>query len=209
MKRFKKLLAVVVLLLTLPLVKIYAQDEATTGAGEEGTPLPLGPLLWHECVATLGRDLGRSEKELYTILNAFMTGTVNENSDFVMLAVALAAVESNFLPYVQSPSSGATGLMQVTEIGAIEAERQCPHLLATRRSRAGLRLLADPVTNVQYGTCLLQHYLDEVRGNTFLALVLYNGGYRQLTRLRDNATLTTETREYVFRVHQQLRRCQQ
>lgn len=154
---------------------------------------------------TFAREFGHSDKHINKIIRAIGQGSIRGDADFLMLLVAIIAVESHF--HVDALSSAnAVGLMQVTPIGAIEAERQCPHIKHMSKT-ASVKLL-DPVNNVRYGSCLLSHYLNQVHDNTFLALTMYNGGYKQLTRLEGNATLATETREYVFRVHQLLRRCQ-
>lgn len=182
---------------------VTSKTGAEDGGGEP--PLPAGPLRWQECAGDLARAAGRSPLEIEKLLTAMTAGTVSLNPDFMTLVVAVIAAESNLVPHARSATSDATGLMQVTGIGAQEAENQCPFLIRQHR----IRMLHEPATNVAYGTCLLRYYLNQVNNNTFLALVLYNGGYRQLTRLETNATLTTETREYVLRVHHYLKRCQQ
>jgi len=134
---------------------------------------------------------------------------VRQDLALMNLIVSLIAVESNFRSGAVS-SEGAIGLMQVTFIGAEEARRFCPALRPTLGvSTTALKLiLLNPVENVKYGTCLLQFYLQQAHGNVLLALTLYNGGYRQLTRLQKTGTVATETHNYVFRVHSNLRQCQ-
>jgi hypothetical protein len=185
---------------------VFVVTSRMAAADNGGEPsLPAGPFRWQECAGELARNAGRSPLEIEKLLTALMTGSISTSPDFMTLVVAVIAAESNLVSSAKSTTSSATGLMQVTEVGAREAEKQCPFLIREYRNR---RSLTDPTTNVAYGSCLLRHYLNQVNGNTFLALVLYNGGYRQLTRLATNATLVTETREYVLRVHHYLRRCQ-
>jgi hypothetical protein len=167
------------------------------------------PMKWQECAAKAAKEYGHSEDDVHKFIRAIGEGAIRGDSDFMALIVAIIAVESQFHVAARS-SSGAVGLMQIMPIGATEAERQCPHIkhLGNKQgSNLPIKLL-DPVNNVRYGSCLLAHYLNEVQGNTFLALTLYNGGYKQLTRFEGNATLANETHRYVFRVHQQLRKCQ-
>lgn len=195
----KKLLVVAGL---TPIVSFAGTSK--TGAVGNGGEIPAGPFRWQECAGDLARSAGRSPIEIEKLLDALLVGSVSLSPDFMAVVVSVIAAESNFVFRARSPSSDAVGLMQVTGIGALEAERQCPFLIREHRTR----VLHHPTTNIAYGTCLLRHYMNQVHGNTFLASVLYNGGYQQLTRLTTSATLTTETREYVLRVHHYLRRCQ-
>lgn len=144
------------------------------------------------------------------LIEVFERSSYSKDPDFITLAVALTAVESGFNSKALS-SSGAVGLMQVTPIGAKEAEQQCPAFLAPGRGERLMALnkrLLDPDTNVKYGTCLLHYYLQEVNHFATLSLVLYNGGYKQLTRLSDSGTLAKETQDHILRVNQNIRRCQ-
>jgi hypothetical protein len=60
-----------------------------------------------------------------------------------------------------------------------------------------------------YGSCLLAFYLDESAGNWMEALVLYNGGYRQLERYLAKRGLVAETRDYVLDVFHAHEECKQ
>ena len=135
---------------------------------------------------------------------ALGTYSVDTSPQFLMFAATVMAAESGFNRFAVSPS-GAIGLMQLTSIGAKEAAIQCRLPFAFG---GDVTMLFDSRTNVKLGTCLLRYYLDQVKGNKTLALVLYNGGYAQLTRLINTGTLSKETSEYVFRVHSYLGRCQ-
>lgn len=145
------------------------------------------------------------------LIEVFERSSYVKNPEFIILAASLAAVESGLNARAVS-GSGAVGLMQVTLIGAKEAERQCPAFLAPDKGERLLALntrLLDPDTNVKYGTCLLHYYLREVNHFATLGIILYNGGYKQLTRLADSGTLTKETQDHILRVNQNIRRCQQ
>jgi hypothetical protein len=56
--------------------------------------------------------------------------------------------------------------------------------------------LFDPETNIAYGIMLLEHYSKEAKNDQEL-LALYNGGYRQLTLLRNGEPLARETASYL------------
>jgi hypothetical protein len=170
--------------------------------------IPWSPelLAWHEC----GSKLLPSAKpdQVKSALTALSLYSVDRSFDFLRFATAVIAAESGFNPNAVSVS-GATGLFQLTSIGAKEAALQCGLPLSWGVSElAFLDSLRDSRKNVKYGTCLLRYYLGQVNGNHTLALVLYNGGYQQLTRLAATGTLTKETSEYVLRVHSYLGRCQ-
>jgi hypothetical protein len=149
-----------------------------------------------------------SDKERHRTIRAVFDHSMNADPDFLQLAVAVAVTESNF-DRMNWSRSDAVGLMQMTLIGAQEAERQCPVLRPTLgESTAALKIrLLGLQDNVKYGTCLLDYYLRQSKGNVVHALVLYNGGYQQLTRLTNTATLTPETAQYILRVHSLLGRC--
>jgi len=171
------------------------------------TPAVWSPelLSWHECGSKL-LPFAKAE-QVKAALTTLSLHSVDQSFDFLRFATAVMAAESGFNPDAVSPA-GATGLFQLTPIGAREAATQCRLPLRGGDDASIKSILIDRRNNVKYGTCLLKYYLDSVRGNKTLALVLYNGGYQQLTRLAATGTLTKETAEYVFRVHSYLGRCQ-
>lgn len=159
----------------------------------------------------MAATLPLSDNELAHVLHTVAVHSVNRHPDFLQLVSAVAAAESsmNRTAVNGGYETGAVGLMQLTLIGAKEAEHQCPVLRPTLgESNLTLMLrLLDVRDNVKYGSCLLNYYLEFTNGNVLHALVLYNGGYQQLTRLIRTGTLTTETQQYVLRVHSYLGRC--
>ena len=179
--------------------------------GEPTTPVPYQLFRWHECASIMAATLPLSDNELAHVLHTVAVHSVNRNPDFLQLVSAVAAAESsmNRTAVNGGYETGAVGLMQLTLIGAKEAEHQCPVLRPTLgESNLTLMLrLLDVRDNVKYGSCLLNYYLEFTNGNVLHALVLYNGGYQQLTRLIRTGTLTTETQQYVLRVHSYLGRC--
>lgn len=202
----KRLTASVALLTTLAFATNSSGVPTLKPAGDTHAAV----FQWQECLITLGLEHRLEDKAIIKLIEVFERSSYVKNPDFIILAVALTAVESGFNSRATS-SSGAVGLMQVTSIGAKEAEQHCPAFLAPGKGERLLALntrLLDPDTNVKYGTCLLHHYLQEVNYFVTLGLVLYNGGYKQLTRLSDSGTLAKETQSHILRVNQNIRRCQ-
>lgn len=170
---------------------------------------PIELLRWVDCATTIATTTPISDGELNRLIRVVAAESPNKDPDFLKLVFAVAVVESKLNRFAVSPT-GAVGLMQLSLIGAQEAEQQCPVLRPTLgESSTALQLrLLGVRDNVKYGTCLLDYYLKQAGGNTMNALVLYNGGYQQLTRLVSSASLTNETQQYVLRVHSLLGRCQ-
>lgn len=171
------------------------------------TPWSPELLSWHECgdKLAIGRNIPANDvRAAMFVLGAH---SVDGSPLFLKLAASVIAAESGFNPKAVS-GSGAYGLMQLTLIGAKEAAIQCrlPYARGVSDETLVARLM-DSRANVKHGTCLLKYYLDSVGGNQTLALVLYNGGYGQLTRFVNTGTLSKETQEYVLRVHSYLGRC--
>ena len=173
-------------------------------------PVPWPPQLmaWYSCGQQLAASLPITQVAIDRTLLMLAAHSADKSPDFLLLATAVMAAESGFNNNAVS-SSGAIGLMQLTLIGAREAAKQCSLSRPLGESDSSLTLkIRGPAENVKYGTCLLKHYLKQVNNNSLHALVLYNGGYGQLTRLRNTGTLTEETLNYVLRVHSYLGRCQ-
>lgn len=180
-----------------------------SGTSKASTGIPWSPelLAWYECGDKLALDKTVSVSAARSALTALSLHSVDPSPEFLKLAASVVAAESGFNSRAVS-GVGAYGLMQVTIIGAKEAAIQCrlPYSSGVSDETLVARLM-DSRANVKYGTCLLRYYLDQVKGNHTLALVLYNGGYAQLTRLINTGTLTKETQDYVLRVNSYLGRC--
>lgn len=192
------------------LLAVTGLIRSQTATGETRPGIPWSPelLAWYECggkVASDKTEPGQVKAAMY----ALGTESVDTRPEFLMFAASVMSAESGFNRYAISPA-GAIGLMQVTIIGAKEAAIQCrlPYARGVNDSVLLARLM-DSRANVKYGTCLLKYYLDSVKGNHTLALVLYNGGYAQLTRFLNTGTLTKETQDYVLRVQSLFGRCTQ
>lgn len=99
--------------------------------------------------------------------------------------------ESSLNPKALS-SENAKGLMQMTPIAVKEVQNQNPWLPNDPD-------LYDPETNILYGVLLLEHYQKQTNGIEEL-LANFNGGIRQVNRLRAGAPLADETSLYLPRV---------
>lgn len=189
--------------------KVKAQPNVTNIVDLRPQQFPVELLRWVDCATTIATSTPISDGELSRLIRVVVDESPNKDPDFLKLVFAVAVVESKLNRFAVSPT-GAVGLMQLSLIGAQEAEQQCPVLRPTlgESSKALQLRLLGVRDNVKYGTCLLDYYLKQAGGNTMNALVLYNGGYQQLTRLVSSATLTNETQQYILRVHSLLGRCQ-
>jgi len=114
---------------------------------------------------------------------------------------ALVTVESGWSVDAAS-AAGAVGPLQLTYIGMAEASAECG------LAPLPLEAMADWQVGMHYGTCLLTKYLRESDGDWPTALVLYNGGYRQLARLKEGQPLAAETAAYVQAVTTLRETCQ-
>lgn len=155
--------------------------------------VPYKPTGWHECGRRLVEMAKRPEREHLLIPSLFSTHSAVKQGDFLSYLLSIAYVESRFNSEARSPM-GAVGLLQITGVGAIDAAKEC--LIPSVR----LDKLYVPAWNVLYSSCLLRKYLRETGGSWFHTLILYNGGYRQLTRFLSTGTLAPETRDYVLQV---------
>jgi soluble lytic murein transglycosylase-like protein len=103
----------------------------------------------------------------------------------VALALAIARVESDFRPHLES-HKGARGVMQIMPATALE-EYAIP-----------ANMLWNPRINIRLGLHFLQRLLVRYKGRVDLALSYYNGG----SRVGDlpNARVMPATRKYVNKV---------
>jgi len=157
-------------------------------------------MAWYECGEKLIRGTPLSVKEQHAILHDVGMHSVDRNKEFMLLVMAVIAAESSFNKKARSRSR-AVGLMQLTPIGVREAVAQCEY------AKIKTRHLYQTRHNVKYGTCLLRYYLNQVDGDTMMALILYNGGYKQLTSFMERGRVVKETPDCVIRVNSYLRRC--
>ena len=130
------------------------------------------------------------EKLVRDIMKASQLETLEQNR----MLFSIIKIESDFRPRVVSPKK-AVGLMQLTRPAVIDAARECN--LSEDISTENLKTV---YTNVNYGTCYLKKLLRERKGNWIEVLIIYNGGYRQLTRYLKGDSVVLETERFVMRV---------
>jgi hypothetical protein len=104
------------------------------------------------------------------------------------LALAVAAVESDFDPAARSPKD-AQGLMQ---------------LIPETAARFAVRNPYDPQQNVRGGLAYLRWLLSYYRGRVDLAVAAYNAGERAVDRYRGVPPFP-ETRDYVRKIRARFR----
>lgn len=113
-----------------------------------------------------------------------------ETSMSPLLLNAVIAVESGYDAHAVS-HRGAQGLMQLMPQTAL---------------RFGVRDAFDPVQNVRGGALYLKWLLDYFDGNLKLALAGYNAGESEVVRAGYRIPPIKETRDYVPKVLEQLKR---
>src|SRR5690606_9615908 len=106
---------------------------------------------------------------------------------------AMIAVESGYNPRAIS-SKDAIGLMQITPIAVLDAIREC-NVHAPSREQ-----LFQPLLNVKIGSCFLRHLLKMYGDDMVLALAHYNGGGRQVEKIRRGEAPVPETANYILKV---------
>lgn len=126
-------------------------------------------------------------------LGEFQQHSAIKSGEFLGYLLSIAYVESRFNSQAKSPA-GAYGLLQLTLPGAVDAALECG-LPSVHPSR-----LLHPTWNIVYSSCLLRRYLKDAGGSWFHALILYNGGYVQLTRYNSTGVMAKETQDYVLKV---------
>lgn len=112
-------------------------------------------------------DLQRLIERSRAYLPAVQEAAASFNVDPEVL-LGVASAESSFLP--RDSKDGGRGLFQITAAPA-------PAMEAARTRLASAKLdLADPRHNAHVGAATFRHYLTEMRGDLFLALLAYNIG---------------------------------
>lgn len=150
----------------------------------------------YSCAYRLLAAAGRTGVNVRTLPALYYKASRDKGQEFLEYSLAVMYVESRFNRNALSPKD-ARGLMQMTEIAVLESTRRCNLPAVNDQQR-----MHDSYTNVRYGTCYLGLMLEVAEGNWNEALILYNGGHRQLTRYRKGERLTQETADYVVRVNQ-------
>lgn len=164
---------------------------ASIGANE----VQAGALTGQACTKKLLEMAGRAGEtpSQYTIPSH------NQDPEFLEYLVSLIYVESRFNSKAVS-GKGARGVMQITPIAVTEAAQHCKLPLVPKD-------IHDLNTNIQYGSCYLMRMLDHAEGDWTKALILYNGGYRSLTKYEKGDSLNNETANYTLQVHRVRQLC--
>jgi soluble lytic murein transglycosylase-like protein len=173
----------------------------TRSVQAEQLPLVLSPKLIeerqiHSCAMNLLRASGKTGKATEKLPGIYVRASQDKGQDFMEYVLSVMYVESRFNKEAVSPKE-ARGLMQMTEIAVEEAHRGCslPRLADSTK-------LHDSYTNVKYGTCFLKLMLGVAGGDWTRALILYNGGYRQLQKYNRGEPMAQETAEYIVKVEE-------
>lgn len=153
------------------------------------------------CGQKLLGEVGRTTPEAMALPLLYQKHSVSRDSEFVKYLYAVIYVESHFNKRALSPQQ-AYGLMQLTDGAVRDAVEHCG-----LRPVPDMEHLFDSVTNIRYGTCYLKKLLDDTEGDWTRTLILYNGGYKALTRYDRGDTINYETANYVLLVERARRIC--
>lgn len=91
--------------------------------------------------------------------------------------------------------------MQMTRGAMLEAAGYC------NLSPVSMQKLLDPDTNIRYGSCYLRFLREELDGDLTSTLLVYNGGYRVLTRYLKGVSINSESANYVLQVSRAYNLC--
>ena len=174
---------------------IHLDNPAAIQAPHMGTPVDA---ISH-CGSVL---LGLSGKPDSGLDKLYLKASISKDTEFMTYLLAVIYVESHFNKQAVSEQE-ARGLMQMTSIAVDSATQHCKFKSITSDH------LFDSYTNIKYGSCYLKKMLDESNGDWTKALILYNGGYRQLTKYMQGDDITTETANYILKVNRARELCLQ
>lgn len=155
---------------------------------------------WKQCAIRLLEKSGKIGPEHHTLPDLYKKFSVDKTDEFMYYLVAVIYVESRFNKKALS-NMKAHGLMQMTE-GAAEVSKRVCNL----RPLLNMESLWESSTNIRYGSCYLKQMLTEAEGDWDRALILYNGGYRQLTRYDNGDSIASETANYVVQINRLLKK---
>lgn len=150
----------------------------------------------YACGMRLLTEAGRAGKgaEKLPALYQKHSGVAVDDVEFLEYLMSIIYVESRFNKQARSERD-AIGLMQMTLPAVQDAVTHC-----NLRPIGDMDHLYDSATNIRYGSCYLRKVLQDVDGDWTRALIVYNGGYKQLQRYDKGDTIVTETANYVLLV---------
>lgn len=153
---------------------------------------------WYACSLTILNNAGVSD---WSLPLKYKRHAVRKDPQFLTLMHAVIHKESNFKGDLVSTAK-AYGLMQVTEVAMLESAKHC------RLPIIPMAKLFDTATNIRYGSCYLDYALKQTGGDVDRALIIYNGGRRQLEKYDQGYTIASETANYVIGVRRVMNLCQ-
>jgi len=125
------------------------------------------------------------------------------NTKYMQYLFSLMYVESRFSPSATS-HVGAYGMGQMTDVAMIEASRYCN--LSPKKALE----VHDSRDQVRYSSCYFSFLLEKFEGEQDQyrrALIVYNGGFRQLTKYQMGEMMHQETANYVLKVEKAVQEC--
>lgn len=161
------------------------------------------------CGVNLLREAGRVGTESRALPDLYIRASRQKDTEFLVRLMSLIYVESSFDKWAVS-DRGAIGLMQLTGAALEDAREVCKGLPTI----SNMNDLHDSYRNVAYGSCYLiraerglrtiENQLYDGENSSGMErwkriLIIYNGGYKQLTRYLRGDRITRETSEYVAR----------
>lgn len=173
-------------------------QEEESNSMESQSQSPTSP---RDCGLALLRKVGKTGQDSEKLPDLYLKHSRRKDDLFLRYMFAVIYVESGFNRNARSPKD-AYGLMQMTAVAVQDAQAYCK-----LRAVPDMAHLFDSVTNIRYGTCYLQKAIEELEGDWTAALIMYNGGYRQLTRYQKGESIVQETANYVLQVQRALAVC--
>lgn len=168
-------------------------------AEELSSPASLSPSSL--CGQKLLKSVGKTGPAAEKLPALYQKHSRSRDELFLKYMFAIIYVESSFNRNARSDKD-AYGLMQMTEIAVLDAVRHC-----NLRRIVSMESMYDSATNIRYGTCYLQKAVQELDGDWTQVLIMYNGGYKQLTRYQRGENIVPETANYVLQVQRALQIC--
>ena len=149
------------------------------------------------CLERMLTKAYKSDKfmEVYITL---VFNSVRNDCEFLSYIIPLIYVESRFIADAVS-SANAVGIMQITPIAVKELNNSRKELPEMCWVEFRVDKLTDIEHNVRAGSCYFQ-LMYQRTGSYVGALITYNGGQRQLIRLKRGKQLVNQTANYVTKI---------
>lgn len=151
-----------------------------------------------ECATRLMEDAGKRGKDAQKLPDLYRKHAMLKDVEFLEYMLSVIYVESRFNRNAHSEKD-AMGLMQLTIPAVEDAVKHC-----NLRPVLDMEHMLDSATNIRYGSCYLKKLLEDMDGDWTRTLIVYNGGYKQLTRYDRGESIVPETANYVIQVNRAL-----